>query len=73
MTSGNHLASQGQREYQKRGECPACHRGQLEPEQWCNNWGHECEKDGCPSAADCNNMMPAAKCPYCGYTTTEVE
>ena len=68
--SGNHLADQGQREYEKRGECPACHRGSLSPADYCPFDKCACTK-GCEHHGVCNAMLPAAACDKCEYITTE--
>lgn len=75
MPSGNHLADQGQREYEKRGECPSCHKGSMTPIDFCPNQREdaECEAEFCPVGEECHEQIPAAKCNKCGYITKEVD
>lgn len=65
MPDGNHLASQGQKEYNARG---ACSCGNLFQEiDWCNAFGHECDKD-CQDnvpGMSCANAESRLRCPFC--------
>jgi hypothetical protein len=68
MSEGNHLASQGQAEYDKKGSCPSCGSLDLSEILWCENDHVEC-------APECPSYNPGFNCPMesnklkcvCGY------
>jgi len=64
----NHLADQGQAEYEKRHSCPACGGIKLEEIDWCENDNCECSPN-CPSYSpilDCCMCVKKIKCKDCG-------
>ena len=62
----NHTIAQVEKENDKRGECPACGRGIMEPCDTCPTSGEECAKT-CPDCQTCFAAESGAKCNKCGY------
>ena len=54
MSSGNHHSYQGQREINRRGECPSC-GGILSEIDWCTEGNYECSKS-------CSRNIPMMPC-----------
>lgn len=68
--TGNHLADQGDKEYQDKGNCPDCGK-LLDTVDWCEADNIKCTKD-CPSypgpdSCDCVMIVTKLTC-KCGYS-----
>ncbi len=69
----NHLADQGQKEYNDKSSCQSCGKGSFYDIDWCDNDGKECSKD-CENfhqGYDCPVMIKKIRCSHCGYVTEE--
>lgn len=70
MSSGNHIADQAQKENDKRGACPQCGRGLLQPAQMCVQYKEQCVANCDDTPEDCKVMgmlVDAVQCPICEY------
>lgn len=70
----NHNATNGQREYESRTDCPNCKRGDFYDINWCDNDNRECYGEDCNSFShgyDCPMMSKRIKCNKCGYVGVE--
>lgn len=54
MSSGNHMANQADKEREKKGECPECHR-LLKIVDWCTENGYVC-------SLRCEHNIPNMPC-----------
>lgn len=52
--------------------CPACHRGLLEPADYCPVNREECSKD-CPDYEYCFEAQDGVKCNRCDYIARDKE
>jgi hypothetical protein len=69
MNEGNHNATTGQRDYDKRGACPNCGAIDFTQIDWCENDMVECSED-CPSycpTLDCPMCVQKMKCNNCEH------
>jgi len=69
--TGNHIADQADKDREHSGMCPACGKGITEPADWCPEYSRECESDHCLIGEKCGQMLPAVKCPRCGWIQKE--
>jgi hypothetical protein len=69
--TGNHIADQADKAREQAGMCPACGKGITEPADWCPEYSIECFPSHCLAGEKCGQMVPAVRCPRCGWIKKE--
>lgn len=68
MSSGNSMADQGEKEYNREGKCHACGSHHLEEIEFCNELADECLWDKCDVPKSiCPGPKTSDRCLECGY------